>query len=76
MPAHNVSMVLFPSAIQDFAEAFVRMQQFHHLADCGPLASFSRSTVQQWIEDAQDVSSRLHTVPPNDIRAFAVYIIP
>lgn len=49
--ARNSKMFLFPPAIQDFAAVLVRMQEFGHLADYDPLASFSRSTVLQGIEE-------------------------
>ncbi len=71
----NSGVALFPSAIQDFAAAFVRLQQFRHLADYDPLTSFSRSTALQWIEEIQDVISGFHTVSRKDRRAFAVYVL-
>ena len=72
---HSSRMALFPPDIQEFAAAFVRMQEFRHQADYDPLATFSRSSVLQWIEEAQDVITRFKKVVVKDRRAFAVYVL-
>lgn len=43
---NNEVLRKFPKAIEDFANAFVTLQEKRHNSDYNPLATFSKSTVQ------------------------------
>ena len=68
-------MAGFPSAIQDFADAFVAFQQLRHLADYDPLAKFSRSMVLQWMDEVDNAISGFNSVERSHRKAFAAYVL-
>ena len=65
----------FPSAIRNFAKIFVSMQTKRHSADYDPDATFLKSDVIQYIEEADDAIMRFFEAPRNDRRAFAIYVL-
>ena len=65
----------FPADIQAFGEQFVAMQVRRHEADYDPLATFSRSTVQQWIDETERVIDLFQQTQRLDRCAFAVFVL-
>ena len=73
----NIRQVMsrFPADIQAFGEQFVAMQVRRHEADYDPLATFSRSTVQQWIDETEKVIDLFQKTQRLDRCAFAVFVL-
>ena len=65
----------FPSAIQDFANAFVSMQDKRHLADYDPHARFIKSEVLADIAGVKKVIADFEAMDRKDRRAFCAYIL-
>ena len=65
----------FPGPIQDFASAFVEMQNRRHTADYAPDADFRKSDVIRDINLAESVITAFATVDIADRRAFAVHVL-
>ena len=65
----------FPTEIQVFADAFVRLQRLRHWADYDPLSIFHRSLVLQWIEEVDNSISGFNSVARAERKAFAVYVL-
>lgn len=71
----RLTMSRFPDAIQDFAEAFVLLQERRHSADYDPISSFEVSEVRALVARADEVVANLQRVPLADRRAFAAFVI-
>ena len=65
----------FPTEIQVFADAFVRLQRLRHWADYDPLSMFHRSLVLQWIDEVDNSISGFNSVARAERKAFAVYVL-
>ncbi len=65
----------FPTAIQNFAEHFAKMQQQRHLADYDPLEQFSRFRVSQLIVQTRSAIDGFLAVHSDDRRAFAIFVL-
>lgn len=65
----------FPDDIQDFANAFVTMQDKRHSADYDPTFKATKSGVKSDVELAGDVIKRFSHAPARDRRAFAAYVL-
>lgn len=72
---NNKIMKQFPKEIEDFANAFVKMQAKRHAADYDPWAKFYKSAVRQDILDAETVIRRFASTQPKDRRAFAAFVL-
>lgn len=68
-------MAQFPDDIQDFANAFVGMQEKRHRADYHPHERFYKSEVLTDIANCEDVIERFMAVDVKDRRAFAAYVL-
>lgn len=68
-------IALFPNQIQDFANAFVTMQEKRHAADYDPAAKFVKSAVAQDILTARQAIEDFAQAPLKDRRAFCVFVI-
>jgi hypothetical protein len=66
---------LFPADVQDFANAFVKMQEKRHLADYSPMDTFYKTDVKQDILVARDVMQRFKKSSVKDRRAFAALVL-
>lgn len=73
--AQQTRLAEFPTEIQVFADAFVRLQKSRHRADYDPLPTFNRSAVLQWIEEVDNIISGFNSVDRADRKAFAVYVL-
>jgi len=67
--------VKFPNEIQDFANAFVTMQEKRHKADYDPYESFLKSEVMQDIATAKQAIDGFSKASIEDRRAFCVWVI-
>ena len=65
----------FPLAIQDFANAFVTMQEKRHSADYDPLAKFTKSEVLQDLILVEKAIKDFHNEDKKDRRAFCVAML-
>ena len=68
-------LALFPAPIQDFANAFVTMQEKRHRADYDPYATFTKSAVQKDIAAARQVIVDFNAQTAKDRRAFCVHVL-
>ena len=65
----------FPKAVEDFASAFVTMQEKRHHADYDPSGSFYKSEVEADLRLAEDVIAGLTTIAAKHRRAFCAYVL-
>lgn len=65
----------FPKDIQDFAEAFIILQERRQSADYDPASVFQDSEVEELIIRAEDAIARLARAPLADRRAFAALVV-
>lgn len=68
-------MTRFPKQIEDFADAFVTMQEKRHKADYDPGATFPKSEVLIEISRADAVIRSYRSAPTVDRRAFCAYVL-
>jgi uncharacterized protein (UPF0332 family) len=70
-------MSRFPLQIRGFGEAFIEMQALRHTADYDPDPDdqFARAEVIEYIEESEQAIQRFESVPANDRRAFAIYVL-
>jgi hypothetical protein len=66
---------LFPKEIEDFASAFVTMQDRRHDADYDPMARFSKSEVQDGRLLVEGAIGNFRTVAVQHRRAFCAYVL-
>jgi len=66
---------LFPKEIQDFANAFVSMQEKRHEADYNPGARFTKSTVESDIILVEQAINDFKLAKKADRRAFCAYVL-
>ena len=65
----------FPREIENFANAFVALQEKRHLADYDPSARFSKHEVRREIAAARAIIEGFQAVRAKHRRAFAVYVL-
>ncbi len=65
----------FTLPIQTLADHFVTAQGHRHQADYDPDTSFDRQEVLASVAQAEDIIRDFHTVPAQERRAFAVYVL-
>jgi hypothetical protein len=65
----------FPPAIQDFANAFVTMQEKRHDADYDPYVKFTKSAVVADIALVRQAITDFIAEPTKDRRAFAAHVL-
>ena len=65
----------FPKEIQNFANAFVTMQEKRHKADYDPIERFTKSAVQQDIDLAEQTITDFGLASTKDRRAFAAHVL-
>lgn len=65
----------FPKEVEDFANAFVSLQEKRHSADYDPFSQFTKLEVKSDIASTRDVIKRFRAVPIKDRRAFAVFVL-
>lgn len=65
----------FPKSVEDFANAFVTMQDKRHQADYDPFAKFTKSEVKADLATAETVMANFNAEPKKDKRAFCAYVI-
>ena len=65
----------FPKSIEDFANAFVSMQNKRHSADYDPNVKLAKSVVVQDIETVKQVIVDFSTAPIKDRRAFCAFVL-
>lgn len=70
-----IILPLFPAAIQDFANAFVTMQEKRHSADYDPYVKLTKSAVKADIELVRQVITDFVAQPAKDRRAFAAHVL-
>ena len=68
-------MSRFPAEIRDFGKLFVYMQEQRNIADYAPRATFSRSSVVEKIDRAEEAIAKLNAVDSSQLRAFAIYVL-
>lgn len=68
-------MIRFPAEIQDFGKLFIYMQELRNLADYAPRATFSRSSVMENIDRAEEAVAKLFSVDSSQRRSFAIYLL-
>ena len=68
-------MRAYPVAIRNFAEHLLAMQADRHAADYDPYASFDRYEVVDALDRARRAIDGFLAAPPEDRRAFAVYLL-
>ena len=66
---------LFPKGVEDFANAFITLQDKRHLADYDPFAIFVKSSVHADIELAQQAIAGFQAESTKDRRAFCAYVL-
>lgn len=71
----NDKIALFPQEIQDFANAFVIMQEKRHSADYDPKGTFYKSDVALQIEITKVVVEDFEKAALKDRRAFAAFVL-
>jgi uncharacterized protein (UPF0332 family) len=69
------TLAKFPKHIEDFANAFVILQERRHSADYDPLAKLTKSEVVADIEFAASVIEQFGSAPIKDRRAFAAHVL-
>lgn len=65
----------FPKGIEDFANAFVTLQDKRHSADYDPFANFVKSSVLADIELAKQAIADFKAESAKDRRAFCAYVL-
>lgn len=65
----------FPAPVVDFAYAFAEMQTKRHIADYSPEGRFYKSAVISDIDRVESVIKTFDTVPAQDRRAFASWLL-
>lgn len=65
----------FPKAIEDFADAFKRLQKRRHEADYNPTAKFYKSSVQADIVLASQAIVAFKAEKASDRRAFCAWVL-
>ena len=65
----------FPKEIEDFANAFVALQEKRHSADYDPLSSFSKLEVISDIAATRQTIKSFRSVHIKDRRAFAAFVL-
>ena len=65
----------FPSAIQDFANSFLTMQEKRHNADYDPFLKLTKSVVQNDVEIVKRVIDDFRSAKKSDRRAFCAYVL-
>jgi hypothetical protein len=73
--AVSTILPLFPPAIQDFANAFVTMQEKRHDADYDPYVKFTKSAVAADIALVRQAITDFIAEPTKDRRAFAAHVL-
>jgi len=66
---------LFPKGIEDFANAFVTLQEKRHSADYDPFFKIAKSDVQADIEIAKSVINDFLKCSTKHRRAFSAYVL-
>ena len=69
------AMRKFPAEIQDFADAFVSLQNRRHLADYDPDTPFMKSEVQEDVQRARTALTRFAEASREHRRAFAIHVL-
>lgn len=64
---------LFPNSIQDFADAFVTLQEKRHSADYDPYAKFTKSDAKSDIALARQAIAGFNAASKKDRLAFCVH---
>jgi hypothetical protein len=72
---HREIISRFPKEIEDFANAFVAMQEKRHLADYDPHERFSKSEVLADIAVVRQAVSEFEKAVTKDRRAFCAYVL-
>ncbi|MBX5452802.1 MAG: hypothetical protein K6U10_02565 [Acidobacteriia bacterium] len=65
----------FPNGIQDFADAFVEIQQKRYDADYNPSVQFAKASVKTDLILVEGAIAKFLSEPKSDRRAFCVYIL-
>ena len=65
----------FPQEVEDFANAFVSLQEKRHSADYDPFARFNKLEVESDIAAARRVIEGFQSASTKHRRAFAVYVL-
>lgn len=65
----------FPKTIEDFANAFITMQEKRHSADYDPFAKLEKSVVVQDIATVRQTIIDFGTAPIKDRRAFCAFVL-
>jgi hypothetical protein len=65
----------FPKPIEDFANAFVQLQDRRHSADYDPMASFTKVQVAADILLVEGAIAAFKSAPLKDRRAFCAYVL-
>ena len=69
------AMRRFPAGVRYFGRVFADMQQRRHLADYDPDATFSRSDVIQFIDEAESAIALFESVSPATRRPFSIHVL-
>lgn len=72
---HAEIITKFSDEIQDFANAFVTLQEKRHDADYDPFAKFTKSEVLADIELADAAIKKISSATASDARAFAIHVL-
>lgn len=65
----------FPKEIEDFANAFVSLQEKRHSADYDPFPSFSKLEIKNDISATRETIKAFRSSPIKDRRAFAAFVL-
>lgn len=65
----------FPQDIEDFANAFVSLQEKRHSADYDPFSQFTKQEVRSDIAATRNTIERFRSTPVRDRRAFAAFVL-
>ena len=65
----------FPKEVEDFANAFVSMQEKRHAADYDPFVRLTKSEVVADIETTNEAIAEFQRVDKKDRRAFAAHVL-
>lgn len=68
-------VALFPKAVEDFANAFVTLQEKRHAADYDPHLKLTKSEVKADISVVRQVIADFMKVPIKHRRAFAAHVL-
>lgn len=72
---HTAIISLFPKSIEDFANAFVGLQEKRHTADYDPKAKFTKSEVKADVALAKQAIADFSAEVIKDRRAFAAHVL-